>query len=126
MATFGGVILFATPAGNLSVRGSVTHNPINMSFEGVANHDGTVDRTASPQGYRFGLSLRNKDNVGAPIDVAALMALQDVTISFIKESEGVIETYSGAHLIGDPQIDDMTGEISGITGIAAGFLSRAA
>lgn len=123
MSDFGGLIKFRLPTGqNLSVRGSVTHNPFNMSAEAVVNHDMSTDRTFSPQGYRFALSLKSKDSAGNPIDFAALFGFDKVDFTFLHDTERVDRTYSRASLIGDPQIDGLTGELSGITGVAEGYL----
>lgn len=120
---FGGVIKFRKPDGqNLSVRGSTTHNPVPLSYEAVVNHDLSNDRMVKPEGFRFALSLRNRDIDGAPVRIADLMALDKVDFTILHDTERVDRTYLRASLLGDPQVDDMTGEISGITGIAEGFI----
>lgn len=125
MANYG-LIKFRLPSGqNLSVRGSVTHNPAKVSREAVVNLDGTVDRTEKPEGYRFALSIQPRDRNGGLVNFDALMALDKVTFSFLHDSERVVRTYARASLVGDPQVDDLTGEVSGITGIAEGFLETA-
>lgn len=121
-----GLIKFRMPNGqNLGVRGSVTHNPVPVSYEAVVNLDLSVDRTVTPQGRRFAMSLKGKDADGNPFDFAALMAQDKVTFSFLHDSERVVRTYSRASLVGDPQVDDITGEVSGITGVAESFLETA-
>lgn len=123
MSDFGGIFKFRLPTGqNLSVRGSLTFNPARMSAESVVNHDGSVDRTFTPTGYRFGLSLKGKDASGAAIDFDALLALDKVDFTFLHDTEKVDRTFSRASLIGDPQLDGLTGEVSGITGVAEGYL----
>lgn len=123
MSDFGGLIKFRVSTGqNLSVRGSITHNPFNMTAESVVAHDMSIDRTFTPMGYRFAMSLKCKDTSGNPIDFAALFALDKVDFTFLHDTERVDRSYSRASLIGDPQIDAMTGELSGITGVAEGYL----
>lgn len=120
-----GLAKFRLPTGqNLGVRGSLTHNPVNFSREAVVNLDGSVDGTETPQGYRFGLSLAGKDRDGNPVDFRMLMALDKVTFSFLHDSERMLRTYSRCTLMGDPQVDDITGEVSGITGVAEGYLEQ--
>ncbi len=122
-----GLIKFRTPTGqNLSLRGSVTHNPLNYSREATVNTDGTVDGSETATGYRFAMSLAAKDADGNPVNLAQLFALNKVTFTFIHDSERVTRTYSRAMLAGDPQVDDMTGELSGITGVAEGYLETPA
>ena len=121
-----GLIKFRTPTGqNLSLRGSVTHNPLNYSREAIVNTDGAVDGSETATGYRFAMSLAAKDSEGNPVNLAQLFALNKVTFTFIHDSERVVRTYSRAMLTGDPQVDDMTGELSGITGVAEGYLETA-
>lgn len=127
MANFGGIIKFRLATGeNLAVRGNVSHGPLNFSADSVPNHDGSVDRTVAPKGYTFALSLANHWLDGEPINIAALYAANPTTFSFIHDTEGVIRTFTGAFLKGDPSVDDATGEISGIEGVAAGFVERRA
>lgn len=121
-----GLAKFRLPTGqNLGIRGSLTHNPVNFSREPVVNLDGSVDGTETPQGYRFALSLKGKDQDGNPVNFGQLLALDKVTFTFIHDSERMVRTYSRATLFGDPQVDDITGEVSGITGVAEGFLEQA-
>ncbi|KFC63978.1 hypothetical protein FG93_05488 [Bosea sp. LC85] len=123
MSDFGGLIKFRLPTGqNLSVRGSLTYNPHNLSAEAVANHDGSIDRTFSPQGYRFGVALKGKDTEGNPIDWAAIFKLDKVDFTFLHDTEKVDRTYTRASVIGDPQVDGLTGEASGVSGVSEGYL----
>lgn len=122
MSDFGGIIKFRTPTGNLSIRGAITHKPLPFSAETVANTDGSLDRTITVTGVRFSLSLRNRTTDGLPVDLAAVYALNPTTFTILHESERVDRTYSGAFLTGDPSVDDMTGEITGIEGAATGFI----
>lgn len=120
-----GLIKFRLPNGqNLGLRGSVTHNPLRFSREAVVNLDGTVEGTETPTGYRFAMSLTGKDADGNPVDWSQIFAFDKVTFSFIHESERINRTYSRAMLVGDPQVDDITGEVSGISGVAEGFLEN--
>lgn len=118
-----GLIKFRGPNGrNYSVRGSVTHNPVNVSSEAVVNLDGTIDRTFTPQGYRASMSLANRDTDGNPTPIAELMALDNVDFTFLHDSERMDRFYGRAKLTGDPSVDDTTGELSGINVVAQNFL----
>lgn len=120
---FGGLLKFRLPNGtNLSVRGNVTHSPSRLSYEKINNHDGTNDRSVKPEGYEFALSLRDKDADGNPIAYDALMALDKVDFVFLGDTEKFDRIYSRASLIGRPSVDGMTGEVSGITGVAEGYM----
>ncbi len=122
MADFGGTIRFSTPLGKFSVRGSVTHNPVPYSYEGIVSHDGSTDRSVKPEAYRFAMEMANRTADGAPLPLDALYALENVSFTFLHDTEKVDRTFSLAKLTGDPQVDDMTGAVSGITGIAQGYL----
>ncbi len=123
MSNNGGLAKFRLPTGvNLSIRGSLTRNPFNLSSEAVVNMDGSVDRSHTVMGYRFALSLASKDRDGVPVDVAAIMAFDKVDFTFLHDTERVDYTYTRASLTGDPQVDAMTGELSGITGVAEGYI----
>lgn len=118
-----GLIKFRGPSGrNYSIRGSVTHNPLNFSAEAVVNLDGTVDRTFTPQGHRASMSLAARDSDGNPTPIAALMALDKVDFTFLHDSERIDRFYGRASLTGDPSVDDVTGEMSGINVVAESFL----
>lgn len=124
MSNNGGLIKFRLPTGsNLAIRGSVTRNPARMSSEAVVNTDGSVDRNHTMQGYRFAMSFADKDQNGNPVDVEALMGFDKVDFTFLHDTEGVDYYFGRAVLIGDPQIDAMTGELSGITGVAETYLA---
>lgn len=123
MSDFGGIVKFRLPTGqNLSVRGSLTYNPAKMSAESVVNHDGSIDRTFTPMGYRFALSLKGKDTSGNAVDFDALLALDKVDFTFLHDTEAVDRSFTRASLTGDPSLDGLTGEVSGITGVAEGYL----
>jgi hypothetical protein len=123
MSNNGGLAKFRLPTGrNLSIRGSLTRNPYNLSSEAVVNMDGSVDRSHTVVGYRFGLSLASKDSEGNPVNVKEMMEFDKVDFTFLHDTEQIDYTYSRAALTGDPQIDAMTGELSGITGVAEGYL----
>nr|WP_047574290.1 hypothetical protein [Methylobacterium sp. ZNC0032] len=126
MSNYGGIIKFRLPTGqNLAIRGSLTRNPSNLSAEAVTNTDGTVDRTFTVQGFRFAFSLASKDSEGNPVDLAALFALDKVDFVFLHDTEKMDYHFGRAILIGDPQDDGMTGELSGISGVAETFLTVA-
>jgi len=118
-----GLIKFRGPSGrNYSIRGSVSHNPLNFSAEPVVNLDGTVDRTFTPQGYRASMSLAARDSDGNPTPIGELMALDKVDFTFLHDSERIDRFYGRAKLTGDPSVDDVSGEMSGINVVSESFL----
>ncbi len=126
MADFGGIIKFRLPDGsNLTVRGSVTHMPGRFSYEKINNYDGSLDRSLKPEGYEFSLSLAGRAVNGERLDYDALMAQSGVTFTILGDTERVDRTYGGAALTGRPSVDAMTGEVTGITGVAETYLELA-
>jgi hypothetical protein len=125
MADFGGIIKFRLPDGrNLSVRGSVNHMPGRFSYEKVVNTDGSVDRSAKVEGYEFSLNFANREQItGLLLDFDALMAQSGVTFTFLGDTEKVDRIFNNASLTGRPSVDDMTGEVSGISGVAESYLA---
>lgn len=126
MSNYGGIMKFRLPTGqNLAIRGSVTRNPSRLSAEPVLNADGTVDRTFTVQGYRSGMSLAAKDTDGNPVDVDALLTLDKVDFVFLHDTERMDYHFGRAVITGDPQVDAMTGELSGLTVTAESYLAVA-
>jgi hypothetical protein len=123
MSDFGGTIIIRTPTGNLTVRGSVSHKPLNFSAENIANYNATHDRTLTPTGYRAMMSLSNRDSAGAEVSLAALYAISGATVTFMHLTEKIDRTYIGCHFTGDPSVDDLTGEISGVEIVATGYVA---
>ena len=122
MASFGGLLKFRLPDGrNLTVRGSVSHMPTRMSFEKINNMDGSNDRSAKLEGYEFGLSLSNRTVDGQEVDWSALMDLEYPTFTVMGDTERMDRTFTRCLLFGRPSVDDLTGEVTGIQGVAEGY-----
>ncbi len=124
MANYGLIKFRDSNGRNIGLRGNVTHNPLPFSREAVVNTDGTVEGNDTAQGYRWAASFTGKDADGNPIDWRSFYEMSGGTFTFLHDSERVTRTYSKCVLTGDPQVDDMTGEVSGITGTAQGFLEQ--
>ena len=57
-----------------------------------------------------------------PLLAPVFAAGEKVDFTFLHDSEKIDRTYSRAILTGDPSVDDITGEVSGITVVAEGYL----
>lgn len=124
MSKFGGIIKMRLSNGvNLTVRGSVTHNPDSFTDEKIVNHDNSFDVSRKPEAFEASMSLANRDSAGNPIDIAAIKDLGPADITFLHDTERVDRVYSGAQIIGRASVDDMTGEITGLTLVAQGYLA---
>lgn len=106
----------------LTVRGGVMENPADISVEPVVNTDGSVDGTVTAMGYRGKFTLAARTIDGTPVDVGALLRLQQTSVTFISEAEHSLRSYSGVSFHGDPEVDVMTGELTGIMFTARGRL----
>lgn len=109
----------------LRVRGGVMENPASISVEPVVNTDGSADGTVTARGYRgkFTLSARGPDD--EPVNADALLRGGLTSISFISEAEKALRSYSGVLMHGDPEVDIMTGELTGFMFTARGRLVTA-
>ena len=124
MSKFGGIIKMRLSNGvNLTVRGSVTHNPDSFTDEKIVNHDNSFDVSRKPEAFEASMSLSNRDSAGNPIDIAVIKDLGPADITFLHDTERVDRVYSGAQIIGRASVDDMTGEITGLTLVAQGYLA---
>ncbi|NTF87496.1 hypothetical protein G6L46_10205 [Agrobacterium rhizogenes] len=111
---FGGRITFRLSTGDtFSLRGTLNINPSGYSIEAVANQDGSIDRQATIMPRRFELNFADRDH-----DYDALMRGARFNVTFSEEFSGVTHYYTDAFLVGDPQINRQTGEVTGITGAA--------
>ncbi len=111
---FGGRITLRFSTGEtFSLRGTLNLNPSGYSIEAVANQDGSVDRQATVQPRRFELNFADRG-----LDYDALMRAGRFNVTFAEEFSGVTHYYTDAFLVGDPQINRQTGEVTGITGAA--------
>ena len=110
---FGGIMRLSDSAGNqMSLRGTFTVKPAGLSVESVTNQDGSSDRTATPTSATAEINFADKN-----VDLAALMRLPRRKISLTEDFTGSVHLFTDGFFTGDPEIDRMTGEVSGV-GIA--------
>lgn len=122
MADYGLISVRLSDGRNLRVRGSVTEMPTNVSVEAIVNHDGSIDRSFTQRAYEFSVSIAERDQSGAIVDLDALMRNPPSDISIQMGASGTIYTYSRAVFIGEPSTDFQTGEVSGLSIKAEGRL----
>ncbi|RAX42402.1 phage tail tube protein [Rhizobium tropici] len=116
---FGGIINVRLSTGTtFSLRGTLNINPSRLSTEAVTNQDGSVDRTGTVQPARVELNFADRG-----IDYNALMQSARFNITFIEDFTGVTHYFTSAFMVGDPQSNRQTGEVTGIS-IAAEKYSR--
>lgn len=114
---YGGKIVVRLSSGEVfSLRGTFGIMPSSQSNEAIVNQDGSVDIVGTPQGRRFELNFADKG-----IDYDALMKGPRFNVTAIEEFTGVIHYFSDAGMIGDPNINRVNGEVTGLSGIAEGY-----
>lgn len=115
---FGGVMQFKLSTGQIiKVRGTAKINPVNATFASVVNQDGSVSRTVTPAGYRF--SFEFEDLIEG--DWNALMLAKGFNATFTETHTGRIHMWTDAAFLGDPEVDRLTGAVSGVTGISTHY-----
>lgn len=85
-------------------------NPSGQSNEAVTNQDGSVDRVVTVQARRAELNFADKG-----IDYDALMKAGRFNVTFDEEFTRVTHYFTDAFVVGDPQINRMNGEVSGLS-----------
>ncbi|MBD8555554.1 phage tail tube protein [Rhizobium sp. CFBP 8762] len=117
---YGGRITMRLSTGeSFSLRGTLNLNTSGLSSEAVVNQDGSVDRTGTPQARRFEITFADRG-----INLDKLMSAPRFNVTFDEEFTGVTHYFTSAFLTGDPQINRMTGEVSGLTGSAENYNRR--
>lgn len=106
---FGGTMKVRTSNGRqLSIRGTFTIQPGRTSTEAATNQDGSVDRILTPKAATATFTLVDKDGSFAAI---TLDDRADVTIV---EDRGVAHLFTQAFWTGDPDINRLNGEVTGL------------
>ncbi|WP_438752062.1 phage tail tube protein [Pararhizobium sp. O133] len=117
---FGGRITMRLSTGEaISLRGTLNMQTSGLSTEAVTNQDGSVDRTATVQPRRFEIAFADRG-----LDHDALMKSPRFNVTFDEEFTGVTHYFTDAFVTGDPQTNRMTGEVTGLTGVAEKYSRR--
>ena len=116
MTDFGGLMRFQLNGAPFTVRGKVTINPSNVSAEPIANNDGSTSRALSVKGYRAKVTFEDSKDGGSATgqDWGQILKGGPYNMSLIEDSTGVTHTWTGASFTGDPEVDRMNGEVTGL------------
>lgn len=93
----------------LSMRGTFNLMPTNASAEGVTNQDGSLDRVMTPVAYRAELAIVDKD-----VDLDALINGPRLNYTIEEDHTGVTHYFTNAFMTGQPSVNRLTGEVTGI------------
>jgi hypothetical protein len=114
---FGGRIVMRLSNGTtFSLRGTLNINPAGQSNEPIINQDGSADRVGTPQGRRFDMNFADNG-----IDLDALMKADRFNVTFDEEFGGRTHYFTNAFIVGDPQVNRMNGEVTGLSGVAENY-----
>lgn len=122
MSDFGGEMRLSINGAPLVVRAGVTVRPSSYNVTGIANQDGSVSRTFAPQGWRASVTFEDAPGT----NWHALMGQAASRITLIEDKTGILHTWQGAFLTGEPSVDRMTGEVTGIELMARSYVKTAA
>lgn len=97
----------------LSLRGTVNLMTAGRSNEAIVNQDASVDRVMTLQARRFEISFADRGE-----DWRRLMKDDRFDVTFIERDTGVTHYYTRAFMTGEPAINRINGEVTGLTGAA--------
>lgn len=96
----------------LSLRGTLNLMTAGRSNEAIVNQDGSVDRVATPQAARFEMSFADRGE-----NWRRLMK-ERFDATFIEPDNGVTHFFTRSFMTGEPKINRINGEVTGLTGAA--------
>jgi hypothetical protein len=116
---FGGKVAVRFSTGEvISLRATYNINPARVTVEPVTNQDGSVDRNSTNVPARAEISFADRG-----LNLDKLMRSDRFNITIDEDNNGVTHYFTRAFLVGDPQINRVTGEVTGMS-IAAEAYSR--
>lgn len=117
---YGGQIRFRLSNGaTFSLRGTMNLKTAGRSVEAVVNQDRSTDRVETLTPYAFEISFADKGE-----NLEALMKADRFDATFIEDDTGVSHYYTRAFMTGEPSINRMNGEVTGLTGAAETYARK--
>lgn len=117
MAKFGGRMTMRLSSGELfSLRGTLNIMPGGQSNEAITNQDGSLSMSATLMPYRFEINFEDRG-----LDYAVLMRRDGFNVTFAEELSGVTHYFTNAMMTGEPSVNRITGEVTGLTGAAEAY-----
>lgn len=117
MADFGGEIRFTVEGvGRLKLRGKVTTEPSNLKIDPITNQDNSISRSKQPKGFVAEMTFEDSaDGVRATdLDWNAIMRGGPYNMTMVEESNNIIHAWTQGWFTGDPKVDRMNGEVTGV------------
>jgi len=117
---YGGQIRLRLSNGEtFSLRGTMTLMTAGRSVEAVVNQDRSTDRVSTLTPYAFEMSFADKGQ-----NMQALMTADRFDATFIEDDAGVSHYYTRAFFTGEPSINRMNGEVTGMSGAAETYVRK--
>lgn len=117
---YGGQIRLRLSNGDtFSLRGTMTLMTSGRSVEALVNQDRSTDRVSTLTPYSFEFTCAD---VGQDFD--ALMKADRFDATFIEDDNSVSHYYTRCFFTGQPSINRMNGEVSGLTGAAETYTRK--
>lgn len=108
---FGGRMTVRLSSGPLlSLRGTFTVLSAGQSNESITNQDGSIDRVGTPTAPRAEVTFKDAGD----IDFDALMRAPRQNVTIHEENNSVAHHYFNAFFSGEPSINRINGEVSGL------------
>ena len=117
---FGGLIrLRLSSSETFSLRGTMNVRTSGRSVEAIVNQDRSTDRVSTLTPYSFEMSFAD---AGQNMD--ALMKADRFDATFIEDDTGVSHYYTRCFFTGEPSINRMNGEVTGVSGAAETYVRK--
>lgn len=117
---YGGQIRFRLSNGeNFSLRGTMNIKTAGRTVEAVVNQDRSTDRVETLAAFAFEVSFADRGQ-----DLEALMKADRFDATFIEDDNGVSHYFTRSFLVGDPSINRMNGEVTGVSGAAETYIRK--
>lgn len=114
---YGGIIECRLSTGVLlSIRGTVSLMTSGRSNEAMTNQDGSTDRVMTPTARRAEIVFADRGE-----DYDALMKADNFDATFIERDNGVTHYYTSCFVTGEPSINRLNGEVTGLTLVADAY-----
>lgn len=107
---FGGRMTVRLATGALiSLRGTFEVMPARQSNESITNQDGSTDRVGTPTSPRANVTFKDGD-----IDLDAIMRAARQNMTITEEFTGTAHYFLNAFFTGEPSVNRMNGEVTGL------------
>lgn len=114
---YGGLIRLRLSTGQeFALRGTATLRTAGRSAEAIVNQNRSTDRVSTLTPFAFDITFADRG-----LDYEALMKADRFDVTWIEEDNGVTHYYTSAFMTGEPSINRMNGEVSGLSGAAENY-----